>query len=159
MENKDYIDILVQSLEKKTTHLQIIKEHNEAQYKILQSEEVDLDEWEASANAKQKEIDEINLLDEGFDEVYEKVKEELNLNRSLYADKIEQMQKLIGQITAYTVDIKAQELRNKELAQVQFGRLKKKTKTMRQSNRAAQLYKNSMRKLNLVDPQFMDRKN
>ena len=159
MDNKKYVDIMIQSLERKVSVLKNIKECNKKQEELLNNEEVDVDIWDKMVDEKSPLIDEINLLDEGFDEVYERIKEDLTNNKEGYKAEIEAMKKLIGEITSLSMAIKAQEARNKSKAELHFGRLRKKGRTIRQSNRAAEVYNTSMKKLNAIDPQFLDRKN
>ena len=159
MEEKNYIQVLIQGLDKKIKVLQQILEENDKQEQFLLQDEVDVDEWEALAEKKTPLIEELEFLDQGFSEVYEHVKEELHLHRDVYQEEIKKMQERITNITELSVQIQASEARNKQRAQVQFAKLKKRGRTIHQSSHAARLYSNNMKKLNLVDPQFLDRKN
>ena len=158
MIEKNYLQLLIQSLEKKILVLDHIIALNEEQKILLQKEDVDLDEWNLIIEKKAKDIDQINFLDEGFEEVYNRIKEILAKNREDYRDEIHQLQGLIAKITDRSVQVQTGEQRNKELAQIQFGHMKKKLRTLRRTSQAAQSYNNSMKKLNLVDAQFLDQK-
>lgn len=158
MDTKNYVSIMVQSLEKKIDVLKKIQEASKVQMELLKQEDVDLEVWNDQTEQKGALIEELLALDEGFEQLYQRVREELDSDREAYQIEIVKMQTCIREITELSVDIQALEARNKELAQVQFSRMKKKTKTMIQSNKVATMYSNSMKKINLVDPQFLDRK-
>ena len=158
MIEKNYIQLLIQSLEKKITVLDHIIQLNDDQKNLLAMEEVDLDEWNRIIEEKAKNIDQINFLDEGFEEVYNRVKDMLTSHREEFQEEIRTLQGLIGKITDRSVQVQTGEHRNKELAQLQFGRIKKKMRTVRQTSQAVQSYNNSMKKLNFVDAQFLDKK-
>lgn len=159
MNEKQYVTILKDSLEKKVKVLKEIEQLNIEQQKILEENEADLEAWEANTDAKGQQIEELNLLDTGFEELYEKVRVPLSEQKELYREEIKSMQKLIARITELSVNIKVQEQRNKDLAMRQFGHMRKQIKTVKQSKRVAKLYDTSMKKLNYVDAQFMDKKN
>lgn len=160
MADKDYIDILIDGLKKKKKLLLSIMDSNESQFKVLEEQgDKMLDLWEELVNEKAKLIDEINELDQGFQEVYNRVSDELSKNKSSYQDQIRTMQGLIKEITEIGIDLQASEAKNKSLAQQAFVVLKKRGRSIRQSNQVAKAYADNMKKLNFVDPQFLDRKN
>lgn len=158
MIEQNYLQLLIQSLEKKITVLDHIVQLNNQQKNLLLQEEVDLDEWNGIIEEKAKSIDQINFLDEGFEEVYNRVKDMLISRREEFQSEIRTLQGLIGKITDRSVQVQTGEQQNKELAQLQFGRIKKKMRTVRQTSQAVQSYSNSMKKLNFVDAQFLDKK-
>ena len=69
------------------------------------------------------------------------------------------MQELIKHLTDLSVEIQAQEARNKDLMTKKFADVKKKTRGFRTSGKVADQYYKNMMKLNNVEPQFMDNKN
>jgi hypothetical protein len=158
MIEQNYLQLLIQSLEKKITVLDHIIQLNDDQKNLLVMEEVDLDEWNGIIEEKAKSIDQINFLDEGFEEVYNRVKDLLSSRREEFQEEIRILQGLIGKVTDRSVQVQTGEQRNKELAQLQFGKIKKKLRTVRQTSQAVQSYSNSMKKLNFVDAQFLDKK-
>ncbi|MCR5374860.1 MAG: flagellar export chaperone FlgN [Lachnospiraceae bacterium] len=158
MEQRDYVLALQQSLEKKVDILLKVKAMNEQQALLLSEEDPDIDKWDELTNTKGELVDEINFLDEGFNEVYEHVRDELQVNREAYKKEINHMQDLIRKLTELSEVIQSEEARNKEAAMRHFARLKKKGKVLTQSNRAAKLYKDNMQKVNYIDPQFFNEK-
>ena len=153
-----YITILIQSLEKKVLVLDRIIESNKDQREILSQEEMDTDRFEANLDEKGRLIDELNLLDDGFQEIYNRVKDELGDNRELYKEEIKRMQKLISDITERSVTIRAEEERNRAVAAKQFDNMRDNIQAAKRSRQAANVYYSNMSRVNTVDAQFMDKR-
>ena len=107
---------------------------------------------------KSKLIDQLNELDSGFEEVFARVKEELELHRSEYKDEIFKMQELIRMITDKSLRIQQQELQNKKLMEQKFASVRKQVREVRQSQKVVNQYYKSMMKANYQEPQFLDNK-
>ncbi|MCI8893977.1 MAG: flagellar protein FliT [Lachnospiraceae bacterium] len=155
---ENYINILIQSLEQKRGVLSSILEENEKQNKVLKADELDGDAFEETIERKAKLIEQIELLDSGFEKVYGHVKELLEEERDRYTLEIARMQQLIGEITGQTVKIQKQEQENRNLAEAQFANARRKVKTAKNTKRVASTYRTNMAKLNVIEPQFMDKK-
>ena len=108
--------------------------------------------------AKSACIKQLEQLDSGFEKLYAEVAEELQQNKEQYADQIRQLQEYIRIVTDKSVEIQAQEARNKDLMTSKFAGIKKQVKTLRKSSAVASEYYRTMARLNYVDPQFMDGK-
>lgn len=155
---ENYITILLQSLEQKCGVLDEIIAENERQNAILKAPEMDLDAFEATVEKKSALIDRIGLLDSGFQKVYDHVSGTLSGERESYKAEIAAMQQWISQITDKTVKIQKQEQENRNLAEAQFANARRKVKTARDTKQVASAYRNSMAKLNVIEPHFMDKK-
>ena len=154
-----YLDIMQQSLEKKIVVLERIMELNQEQRIGLENPELDPDQFDEIVEAKQEMIDQLEQLDSGFEKLFDRTKEELNGHKEEHADKIRLMQGHIKSITDKSVEIQAQESRNKDLMTKKFMMIKEQARAFRTSGRVANQYKQNMDKLNFIDPQFMDNKN
>ena len=159
MTEKQYLQILIEDLRKKLMILEQIEQANKEQSALLRQDETDINIWETLVDKKAEYIQEIIKLDEGFSTIYNRLREILQTDKELYAAQIQELQKLIGLITAKSVDIQAQELRNKDMAQNVFCKLKKGTRTLKEKNKVANLYEANMKKLNVIDAQFLDKRN
>ncbi len=153
-----YIIILIQSLEKKIKVLDKIIESNQEQKEILSQQDMDTDRFEANLNEKGNLVDELNLLDDGFQDIYDRIKDELGTNREAYKEEIKQMQKLISEITEKSVTIRAEEERNRALAIKQFDNMRGNITTAKRSRQAANTYYSNMSRVNTIDAQFMDKR-
>lgn len=154
-----YIDIMLQSLEKKEVVLDRIIEANVRQEAVLKNPEGDPEEFDETVETKGALIEQLEQLDSGFQKLFDNMKEELDGQRENYAKQIEQMQLHIRSITDKSVQIQAQEARNKELMTQKFTRIKEMAKQTRASSNMVNQYYKNMSKLNVVDPQFLDDKN
>ena len=154
-----YIDIMLQSLEKKEVVLDRIIEANVRQEAVLKNPEGDPEEFDETVETKGALIEQLEQLDSGFQKLFDNMKEELDGQRENYAKQIEQMQIHIRSITDKSVQIQAQEARNKDLMTQKFTRIKEMAKQTRASSNMVNRYYKNMSKLNVVDPQFLDDKN
>lgn len=158
MQNKGYITALKQGLEKKIQILDKIIEENALQRQLLADPELDPDDFEKNLNDKAALVEQLTMLDDGFDTVYERVREELQQNRAAYAVDITCMQKYISTIMEKSTQIQTEEQRNRELVVQKFTSVKKQIREVKSSHKAVNEYYQNMMKLNYVEPQFMDNK-
>lgn len=158
MSEKDYVAVLKQSLAKKVEILDTICALNVEQKRMLEDPELMPEELEENFRAKGELVDQLVALDDGFEQVYDRVKEELTHHKERYASDILQMQKDISRITERSADIRAQEQRNKSLMEQKFATVKKQVREVKNSQQAVNSYYRNMMKMNYVDPQFMDNK-
>lgn len=158
MTGRDYIDILAESLKKKNDILDEIRKANQEQKQILADENLTPEAFEKTLDKKAALIDELNQLDEGFEQLYEKVRPEIQNHMEDYADQIHRMQEEIQQITDKTVAIQAEELRNKQLIESKFSSIKKQIREVKSSQKAVNTYYRNMMNRNVMGSQFLDRK-
>lgn len=158
MEEKSYIPIMIQSLKKKEQILINIIQVNQRQREELENPALDPDDFDATFEKKAALIEQLEVLDNGFQEIYERVRDELNEHREEHREEIAQMQEYIRSLTEKSADIQAQELRNKELMQQKFATVKKQVKEVRKSQKVVNQYYKNMMRTNYIDPQFTDKK-
>lgn len=154
----NYIEIMLQSLGKKKKILEQIVELNKEQKIMLQDPNLDADDFEKNISRKGRLIDEINLLDEGFEQLYGRVREKLQQEKEHYAPQIRQMQDAIRELSALSVSIQAQEQRNKALAEQKFSTVRKQVKSVRNSQKVVKQYYDNMVKMNQAIPKYVDNK-
>lgn len=158
MEKNPYIPVLIQSLKKKNEILDVIVMLNKRQKEQLENPNLDPDDFDKTVEEKAKLIDELNQLDDGFQEVFGKVREDLEQNRAQYAGEIKEMQDYIRRLTEKSASIQAQEMRNKDLMTQKFSTIKKQAREVRTSQKVVNQYYKNMMKTNYIDPQFTDSK-
>ncbi len=103
-------------------------------------------------------IEELEKLDEGFETVYEQIKEDLSHNRELYTGQIKRLQELISQVTEKSVSIQAQESRNKDMVSAHFKKERETLGQGRKSSKAAYSYYKNLNKAVREDASIMDMK-
>lgn len=158
MEKNKYIPIMIQSLKKKNQILDAIILINQRQREELEDPLLDPDDFEKTVEEKSELIEKLDELDAGFQELFGKVKTDLNENRKMYQEEIAEMQGYIRKLTAKSADIQSQEARNKELMRQKFASVRKQVKEVRKSQKVVNQYYKNMMKTNFVDPQFTDTK-
>lgn len=143
-EARVYIDALKRSLKKKVAILSEIDLQNRRQRELLEEEGASADDFEETMNEKARLIEELDKLDEGFDEVFSKVKDEFDRNKALYKDDIAIMQEYIRIIMDKSTLVQTQEKMNKELFEKKASAVKAERKTLTTNMRVADLYQQNM---------------
>lgn len=158
MPNESYIAILEDSLVKKAdilAHLQLLCQE---QSDILDNADMTPEMFDENVQKKEVLITRLANLDDGFEQLYQRVSEELASNKDQYRDSIRHMQELIRDVTDKSVQIQAIEARNKEKVQTRFGEIRSQIREVKHSGRAVSNYYQTMMKMNAVEPQFWDSK-
>ena len=154
------LDMLEESLRKKIDIMTEIESENDKQKEILADPDaVDEGEFDKTVDTKGELIDKLISLDDGFQTLFDKVKEEVGENREKYAEQIKRMQELIREITAKSASIEAAEHRNKMLAEKYFDATRRKMNASKQTSAAAFNYYRTMNNFKDIPPQFLDSKN
>lgn len=153
----NYLQIMIDSLKKKKDILIKIVSLNEKQNEILSKEELNQDAFENNMHEKGECIDELEKLDEGFQSVFDRIKEELSSNKQLYFNEIAAMKKLIKEVTELGAKIEVQEARNKVKVEAMFRRERQEHKEAKRSASMAKSYYQNMSRVS-DEPQFMDTK-
>ena len=132
--SSSYIEILKESLKKKISVLDQIAEQNRIQEELAKAADFDYDVFSKTLEAKEA------------------------LQQSEHKEEIKQLQVLVKEITDKSMDIMAQEKRNKEAILNRKDSLKKEVAMARSTNKAAANYYRTMSKMNVIDSQFIDKK-
>ena len=154
------LDMLEESLRKKIEIMTEIEAENERQKEVLSNpDNVNEDLFDATVDTKGELIDKLVALDDGFQSLFDRVKEEVGSNRAQYAEQIKRMQALIEEVTAKSASIEAAEHRNKKLAETYFDTARQKMNVSKQTSAAAFNYYRTMNNFKDIPPQFLDQKN
>ena len=154
---ENYVQILRESLEKKVEILEHIQAENQKQKQVLEDNNSDVDEFDATLDYKDSLIEQRLKLDDGFEALFARVGEELEANKEQSKDEIHRMQDLIRQVTDLSTAIQAQERENEKLAKQRFTYVRKQVQKVRKSQKAVNSYYHNMLKEGAVEPQFMDK--
>lgn len=155
---ENYLLIMIQSLKKKIQVLDCIIDANVRQKADLENPNLDPDDFDKTVEEKARCIEQLDLLDSGFDKLFARVRETVESDKAAYKDEIKEMQELIVRITEKSNEIQVQEARNKDLMTQKFAKIHKQARDARVSQQAVNQYYQNMKKLNVIDPQFMDNK-
>lgn len=152
------LTILSESLDKKLEVLRKIQEYNRRQEEVFSAEKVDMSLFDDAVEEKQRLIDEVVRLDDGFEIMYEKLARELEGNRQRYAAQIRELQEKVAKVTELSVSVQAQEARNKKLIESYFAKERSNIGQRRKSARSAFDYYKSMSSTGYTQPQMYDSK-
>lgn len=158
MVESEYIRIMTESLEKKRDILGKVIELNKQQKFLLQDPNLSPEQFEENMQYKANLVDQLNLLDSGFEKLFNRVRDALNNNRDLYTSEIRRMQELIKDITALLNTVQTQEVRNREEVTRKFACVREQVKGVRNSQKVVNQYYQNMMKRGNVAPQFFDNK-
>lgn len=153
-----YLKMLEDSLKAKTQILQSLIEMSEQQKDIIACEDVEWDKFDALVEEKAQEVEKLQKLDDGFDAVYQRIREDVISNKEMYKDTIERIQKWISLVTEKSTGLMALEERNRVAVTEAFRKEKQKIRQNRVTTKAATNYYRNMSKVNYIDPQLMDKK-
>lgn len=135
-------------LKKKEKLLDRLIEKNNAQEACIKNkvyEDVDWDTFNMLVAEKEAAIDRIVVLDEGFEETYRLVKDEVESNREVYRNKIKELQEIIVRLTDKGTRIQTGEQRNRQNIDNIFLATRKEIKKQRTGLKAVSTYYNTMR--------------
>lgn len=153
-----YLQLLVESLEKKCEVLDKILEVDDRQAALCIGPGMDMIAYDATVDEKSDLLEELNKLDEGFTSTFEIIKDELLENTSEYKKEIALLKDLIRETMDKTTSIEAKETRNKMALDSFFKAKRNEVKQQRVNSSVVSKYYKSMSKINDVDPQLMDKK-
>ncbi len=159
MNSVTYIQLLKQSLRKKLEVLNLLLQLTEAQDKLFDSSEIDVKKFDELITSKNEQIKQLSMLDNGFEQIYSHVKEELNINKLKYKEEIEELQSLVTDITDSTIKLEVMERRNSEKLKLMFSKKRNEIKSGRKNNQMVTNYYKNMSGSHDTQSFFYDKKN
>lgn len=160
--NDKYVKIMIESLEKKVEILDKIIIKTSAQSELISGKSYDDINWQQFDVLNEEKgtfIERIEELNDGFESLYQNMKNEINGNKEAYAEEIKIMQGLISIITDKSVVIETTEQRNKIEIDRIFSYTKTKIRDTKKSMKVASDYYKTMYGSHLQqDPKYLDSK-
>ena len=154
----EYLHALITSMDAKAECLRKLQDKTDAQTGILNAADMDWDAFDALVDEKDALIDELDRLDDGFQAVFERIKDELLAKKAEHKEAIAKLQGQIRTVTEQSTSLMAAEHRNHELASAKFAAAKRNIRQSRNTSKAAANYYANMNQINYIDPQLMDKK-
>lgn len=157
---EDYLQLLEESLVKKIKVLDKIEEFDLMQKDALSSEDAtpDFEKFDSFIEEKEKLINELNSLDDGFEALYARISDTLKSDIPGNASKIRKLQELIRDITDKSVEIQKQEAENKALIEKFFQNARGDIGKGRNSLNAAYSYFQAQRGTGNTESFYIDSK-
>lgn len=156
---KTYIQLLIDSLDKKYKVLDELMLITTKQKDIIESESFDEDEFLQTIELKEEQINRLSELDRGFELVYERIREELTENGGRYNAEIERLKELVTHVTDLSVKIQALERMNKSKLETLLANKRKEIRKARLSNETVANYYKNMSGMKESQSYFYDKKN
>lgn len=153
-----YVDVLITSLKKKISILEKLEKVVMEQERILKDPKVSLEELDEKDKDKSELLQELEKADEGFERIYNHVKEEFAVNKYQYETQIKEMQGMIKRITDLTVKLQAQEVRNKQWMELYFRNKKQEVRIFRKGTKSTERYTSHMANRPQGQSYFLDKK-
>lgn len=158
-QTRNYVDILVNSLERKLevlTKLEILESKEED---VFSNSKVSVEEVKNYMDRRDEYINKLMQLDSGFEKLFQRVREEINDNKEAYKDEIIKMQQLIKEISSKSVSIQAVEGRHKEDYAKLFEKKKQDIVGFKKNNKSVtNYYKNMYNSHQEGSSYFLDKK-
>ncbi|WP_027218213.1 hypothetical protein [Butyrivibrio fibrisolvens] len=154
------LNILEESLVKKISIMKKIEAENEKQEDLLENfDEVDIEAFDSLLDVKGNYIEELLQIENDFETLFDRVKEEVGRDKDLYTVQIDKINQLLQEINTLSVSIKASEHKNKKLAEKFFSKARQDLLHSKQTSGAAFNYYRTMNNFKDIPPQFLDSKN
>ena len=155
---KEYLKAMITGLDAKAECLKKLQQKTDAQTELLREENMDWDAFDALVDEKDVLIDELDKLDDGFQTVFDRIKDDLLAHKDENKAAIAKLQEQIKAVTAQSTSLMATEQRNKALAESKFASVKKNIRQSKATSKVAANYYANMNQINYIDPQLMDKK-
>lgn len=139
-----YVDMMVDTLERKKTILEKLLHQTREQEILLKDEDMNLEDFQKIVDVKGEEIEKLNSLDGGFDTLFRHVEKEITENRMTYKIQIQKMQKLINEVSELGIQIQALEHQNSGHFKIYLANQKQVVKRFHTNNRTVANYYQNM---------------
>jgi hypothetical protein len=156
--SEQYLTIMQESLKKKIDVLDEIIRISKMQEEIVSVEPIDYEAFDRCVDDKDVCIEQLELLDKGFDTLYYKVERELKDNSASHVSWIQETKRLISLVTERSVAIQAMEARNKQAIEAGVRKSRQEFRLGKRSVDVARNYYQNMNLTGVVPPQYMDQK-
>lgn len=157
-QNVVYISLLEKSLEKKAAILEQLIELTEEQKTLIDDDKLTNEQFDDIFEKKGELIKQINELDNGFEQLYQRVRDELNAHPGGFKMQIEQLKKLITDVTDKGVRLQALERRNKERIDSYLRDKRESIKSFKVNSKAASKYYSNINNATIDNSYFFDKK-
>lgn len=153
-----YLSVLINSLSSKNMLLSDLLDLTGQQESIINENELDYERFNSVIEEKDRLIKKIQEIDDGFELIYNRVKEALTKDKQKYEDKIKLMQQLIKDIMDKGVRLEVLEKRNKMKMEIYFSNKRNELKTYKINSRTVANYYKSMSNQHAEESYFFDTK-
>ncbi len=153
-----YLTVLEEALSKKDEILIQLIDITKNQESIIKEKEIDEMEFNRTLEEKDKLIQLIQTIDDGFERIYLLVKEELPKAQSRYIERIKRLQDLIKEVMDKGVELQVLEKHNKMKLEAFLRTKRSEIKDFKMNNKTVSNYYKSISKQYEQESYFFDKK-
>lgn len=153
-----YLSLLGKSLEKKAHLLSELTELTHEQEELISKDQLEDDRFISIINQKGELIKQVNELDNGFELLYQRVREELKVNPGSYKEHVERLKTLVTDVTDKGVQLQAMERRNKDKIDLFLHTRRKNIKSFKMNQKTASSYYSNTGNKTTDSSYFFDKK-
>lgn len=157
-QNTVYLSLLEKSLEKKAACLDELIELTAKQEALIAADQLEDEQFVSIIGCKSELIKKIDELDSGFEQLYQRVQEELKASPGAYRTQVERLKKLIAEVTDKGVKLEVMERRNKDKMDIYFRTKRDSIRSFKVNNRTAAKYYSSINNASINSTYFFDEK-
>lgn len=158
MTKQAYIQLLIDVTRKKLDVMQKLMQITDAQEELMCPENFDEDGLSLTISEKDEQLNHLLELDQGFEKIYNSVKDELMVNKYRYEVEITTLQEYITSITDISIRLHASEQRNKNKLELLLAARRREIKQSKVSSQTAVKYYKTMTNQHEVQSFFYDKK-
>lgn len=159
-DNKAYVIILRDSLLNKKKILNNLIEYTEKQAELVKSGDLEAEEFDKILDDKGKSLAMLNMIDDGFESVYSRVRDEIQSEPEKYKDILQEIRNLIEETVSLGAKIETLEHRNKEMIEAFIAGKKIEIKEYRSRKQTMKSYSQNMPNQHVTGSSyFLDKKN
>lgn len=158
-QNETYLAVMIATLEKKSVLLEQLIELSQQQELLIKNDQIDEETFDQIIDEKDNRIEMILKLDDGFEKIYQYLKEELKTGQESYQNGIQKLKELITIVTDKGVQLQVIEKQNKSRMDTYFQSKRKEIKNFKLSSQTASSYYKNMADQHQQQSYFFDKKN
>ncbi len=156
--HQTYLALLESSLIKKCELITNLMELTKEQEALFVKDRVDEERFNRIIEDKDGQIQLLIKLDEGFEQIYQHVKDELSLHSGRYQIEISRLKSLITKATDDSVQLQVMEKRNSLKIEGFFRTKRREIKNLKQSNQLVSSYYKNSTDHSMQQSYFLDQK-
>lgn len=159
MDSTTYVTILKDTLVKKNSLLDKIIKVLEFQEECIENPKMNVEQFDKTLLEKETYIKQLSQLDDGFEKLYLRVKEDLTTKKEMFKEDILYIQELIKEITAKSAKIQIKEKQIKVKFESFLVSKKKEIREYKVNTQTISSYYKNMANSYQGESYFLDKKN
>ncbi len=157
--NQTYFILLKDTSKKKIGVLQELLKYTLIQEKIIDQGDIEKEEFLDTISEKEKQLNILLQLDDGFEQVYQRIKDSLLKYPKYFEAEVKELKDLITIITDLNIKLQALEKRNKTKMDNVLIKKRLEIKNFKANNQMVSNYYKNMANQHQGQAYFLDKKN